>query len=154
VGLLLIAGCALDQRRDTAREPAGAVASVTRVIDGDTIEVEIGGRRDTVRYIGVDTPETVKQGTPVQCLGPQASAFNHRLVDGKQIRLRFDRELRDDYGRLLAYVYAGRRMINAALVRRGYARTLTIAPNTQFAARLQRLEMRAGRIGRGIWGAC
>src|SRR5918996_857989 len=105
VGLLLIAGCALDQRRDTAREPAGAVASVTRVIDGDTIEVEIGGRRDTVRYIGVDTPETVKQGTPVQCLGPQASAFNHRLVDGKQIRLRFDRELRDDYGRLLAYVY-------------------------------------------------
>jgi micrococcal nuclease len=151
---MLIAGCGVDQRRDTAREPAGVVASVTRVVDGDTIEVAIDGRHEDVRYIGVDTPESVKPGTPVQCFGRRASALNRRLVAGRRVRLRFDHERRDRYGRLLAYVYAGRRMINAALVRRGYARTLTIAPNTQFATRLQRLEMRAGRAGRGIWGAC
>ena len=77
-----------------------------RVIDGDTIEVSIDGSEEDVRYIGVDTPETVKPGAPVQCYGPQASAANHRLVEGRTVRLVFDRERRDAYGRLLAYVYA------------------------------------------------
>jgi micrococcal nuclease len=107
-----------------------------------------------VRYIGVDTPETVKPDTPVQCYGPRASDENHRLVEGRTVRLVFDREQRDDYGRLLAYVYAGRRFVNAALVRGGYARTLAIPPNTSHASRLQRLAMRAARAGRGLWGTC
>ena len=80
-------------------------ARVVRVIDGDTIEVSIDGAEEDVRYIGVDTPETVKPGAPVQCYGPQASAANHRLVEGRTVRLVFDRERRDAYGRLLAYVY-------------------------------------------------
>jgi micrococcal nuclease len=143
--------------------PAGHAVSaqVVRVIDGDTIEVSIGGQDEDVRYIGVDTPETVKPDTPVQCYGPQASAENHRLVDGRPVRLVFDRERRDVYGRLLAYVYtrdrgeaARSRFVNATLVRDGYARTLTIPPNTAHVSQLARLQSRAGRSGRGLWGAC
>jgi micrococcal nuclease len=136
-------------------------ARVVRVIDGDTIEVSISDQNEDVRYIGVDTPETVKPDTPVQCYGPQASAENHRLVDGRTVRLVFDRERRDVYGRLLAYVYARARgaagksrFVNAALVRDGYARTLTIPPNTAQASLLGRLQARAGRAGRGLWEAC
>ena len=134
--------------------PTQTVALVTRVVDGDTIEARIGGQVEDVRYIGVDTPETVKPDTPVQCFGPQASAFNHRLVERRRVRLVFGVERRDAYGRLLAYVYLGRRFVNAALVRRGLARTLTIPPNNRFAPLLRRLEMRAARAGRGLWGAC
>jgi micrococcal nuclease len=107
-----------------------------------------------VRYIGVDTPETVKPDAPVQCYGPKASDENHRLVEGRTVRLTFDREARDDYGRLLAYVHAGKRFVNGALVRGGYARTLAIPPNTSHASQLQRLAGRAARGGRGLWGAC
>lgn len=127
---------------------------VVRAIDGDTIEVTIDGGTDDVRYIGVDTPETVKPGEPVQCYGPQASAFNHRLVDGETVRLVFDRELRDVYGRLLAYVYADGTFVNAELIRGGYARTLEIPPNTAEADRLAKLEQEAGEAGVGLWGAC
>jgi micrococcal nuclease len=134
--------------------PAEAIALVTRAVDGDTVEARIGGEVEDVRYIGVDTPETVKPGTPVQCFGPRASAFNHRLVEGRRVRLVFGAERRDTYGRLLAYVYLGRRFVNATLVRRGLARTLTIPPNDRFAPLLRGLELRAARAGRGLWGAC
>ena len=134
--------------------PASAGAFVIRAVDGDTIEARIGGRREDVRYIGVDTPETVKPDTPVQCFGPRASTFNHRLVEGRRVRLVFGVERRDVYGRLLAYVYLGRRFVNAMLVRRGLARTLTIPPNDRFAPLFRRLELRAARAGRGLWAAC
>lgn len=134
--------------------PANAAAFVARVVDGDTIEARVGGRTEDVRYIGVDTPETVKPDTPVQCFGPRASTFNHRLVERRRVRLVFGVERRDIYGRLLAYVYLGRRFVNAMLVRRGLARSLTIAPNNRFAPLLQGLELRAARAGRGLWGAC
>ncbi|HWO16374.1 MAG TPA: thermonuclease family protein [Solirubrobacterales bacterium] len=136
------------------RGPASAGAVVVRAVDGDTIEAWIGGEVEDVRYIGVDTPETVKPGAPVQCFGPRASDFNHRLVEGRRVRLVFGVERRDDYGRLLAYVRLGRRFVNAALVRRGLARSLTIPPNDRFAPLFRRLELRAARAGRGLWGAC
>jgi micrococcal nuclease len=152
VGFVL-AGCGAGGGEPT---PSGhpARARVIRVIDGDTIEVSIAGREEDVRYIGIDTPETVKPGTPVQCYGPQAKSENRRLVAGKAVRLVFDRERRDVYGRLLAYVHAGSRFVNAALVRRGYARTLTIPPNTAHAPLLRRLEAGAGQEGRGLWRSC
>lgn len=134
--------------------PASVRALVTRAIDGDTIEAQIGGREEDVRYIGVDTPETVKPDTPVQCFGPRASAFNHRLVEGRRVRLVFGVERRDVYGRLLAYVYLGERFVNASLVRRGLARSLTIPPNDRFAPLFRGLELGAARAGRGLWGAC
>src|SRR6266516_5996740 len=85
--------------------PSTSIAFVTRVIDGDTIEAQIGGRVEDVRLIGVDTPETVKPDTPVQCFGPRASDFTHRLLEGRRVRLVLGAERRDVYGRLLAYVY-------------------------------------------------
>jgi micrococcal nuclease len=130
------------------------MARVVRVVDGDTIVASVDGRDEYVRYIGVDTPETVKPDTPVQCYGPRASDENHRLVEGETVRLTFDREVRDDYGRLLAYVYAGKLFVNAELVRDGFARTLAISPNTSHAAEFQRLATRAAKGGRGLWGAC
>lgn len=134
--------------------PASAEAFVTRVVDGDTIEARIDGQVEDVRYIGVDTPETVKPDAPVQCFGPQASSFNDRLVERRQVRLVFGRERRDAYGRLLAYVYLGPRFVNAMLVRRGLARSLTIPPNDRFAPLLRSLELGAARAGRGLWGKC
>lgn len=138
----------------TEEPPRSGWAYVARAVDGDTIEVRLDGRSEDVRYIGVDTPETVKPGTPVQCFGPRAHRFNARLVTHRRLRLVFGVERRDAYGRLLAYVYLGRRFVNAELVRRGLARTLTIPPNDRFAARFERLELRAARAGRGLWDAC
>jgi len=134
--------------------PRSASAYVLRAVDGDTIEVRLDGRREDVRYIGVDTPETVKPGTPVQCFGPQAHRFNARLVSHKRVRLVFGVERRDVYGRLLAYVHLGDRFVNAELARRGLARTLTIPPNDRFAKRFKRLQHAAARAGRGLWGGC
>jgi micrococcal nuclease len=134
--------------------PRSASAYVLRAVDGDTIEVEIGDEREDVRYIGIDTPETVKPDTPVQCFGPRAHRFNSRLVAHRRVRLVFGEERRDIYGRLLAYVYLGQRFVNAELARRGLARTLTIPPNDRFAGRFKRLQAAAARSGRGLWGAC
>jgi micrococcal nuclease len=135
-------------------EPGSATAYVTRVVDGDTIEVRLDGDTEDVRYIGVDTPETVKPDAPVQCFGLRASRFNHRLVEHRRVRLVFGIERRDVYGRLLAYVHLGRRFVNAELLRRGLARTLTIPPNDRFAPLFARLERQAASTGRGLWGAC
>lgn len=96
----------------------------------------------------------MKPGTPPQCFGAQASAANARLVEGRRVRLVFDRERRDVYGRLLAYVYARGRLVNALLVRQGFARTLTIPPNVAHADLFHRLAKAAGRAGRGLWRAC
>ncbi len=134
--------------------PAVARAYVVRVVDGDTIEVRLDGRLEYVRYIGVDTPETVKPGTPVKCFGPRASDFNHHLVEHRWVRLVFGVERHDVYGRLLAYVYLRHRLVNAMLARRGLARSLTIPPNDRLAPLFRRLERRAARAGRGLWGAC
>lgn len=142
---------------------ATATVEITRVVDGDTVEARVGGEVEDVRLIGVDTPETVKPDAPVECFGLAASAFTKRELEGRRVRLVLGEERRDRYGRLLAYAYlpprersgGGRPLFfNAALVRRGLARTLTIPPNDRFAAVLRRLELRAAREGRGLWGAC
>jgi micrococcal nuclease len=139
---------------DRAGGPRSTQAFVARAVDGDTIEARIGDRLEDVRYIGVDTPETVKPGTPVQCFGHRASRYDRGLVEHRRVRLVFGVERRDVYGRLLAYVYIGHRFVNADLVRRGLARTLTIPPNDRYAGLFQRLELGAARAGRGLWGAC
>jgi micrococcal nuclease len=138
------------------RAGGSASALVERVVDGDTLVVAVGGREERVRYIGLDTPETVKPDAPVECWGRAASALNERLVAGERVTLRFDRELRDRYDRLLAYVYrdADDLFVNARLVRDGAARTLPIPPNTAHAAQLARLQSDARAARRGLWGAC
>jgi micrococcal nuclease len=133
-----------------------ADGTVTRVVDGDTVHVAVDGQDETVRYIGVDTPESVKPGTPVQCFAEAASAANRRLVDGRRVVLTFDAERRDRYGRLLAYVRrAGDGVfVNEQLVRDGYARTLTIPPNVRYAARFAELARDARDADRGLWRTC
>jgi micrococcal nuclease len=156
--LLLIAAVVLlrpwEQLAGPEAEHPSARAFVVRTVDGDTIEARIDGQLEDVRYIGVDTPETVKPGTPVQCFGHRASDFDRRLVEHRRVRLVFGVERRDVYGRLLAYVYIGPRFVNAELVRRGLARTLAISPNTLHSSLFRRLELRAAQGGRGLWGAC
>ena len=132
------------------------VARVQRVVDGDTIVVQMDGRTERVRYIGMDTPESVKPGTPVQCFAKRAAAANAALVAGRSVRLVGDVEQRDRYGRLLAYVYRepDGAFVNAQLVRDGYARTLTIAPNVAHARQFAQLARAARADGRGLWRAC
>lgn len=139
--------------------PRAAWAEVTRVVDGDTVEARIDGEVEDVRYIGLDTPESVQPGAPVECFGRRASRANEQLVEGRRVRLVFGAERRDRYGRLLAYVYLPRAgaeplFVNATLLRRGLARRLTIPPNDRFAERFAGLERRAALAGRGLWGAC
>jgi micrococcal nuclease len=134
--------------------PSRVDAFVTRVVDGDTVEAQIGDEVEDVRLIGIDTPETVKPEAPVECFGPEASSFTHRVLEGQPVRLVLGVERRDVYGRLLAYAYIDHRLFNAELVRRGLARTLEIPPNTLHGALFRRLELKAARAGRGLWGAC
>jgi micrococcal nuclease len=161
--LLLVAVVALLLARGQADEAgraeapgSGSAARVVRVVDGDTIRVEMGGRTERVRYIGVDTPESVKPGSPVECFGKKAARFNARLLAGRRVRLVRDVEERDRYGRLLAYVYRADDglFVNARLVRDGYATPLTIPPNVRFAERFRRQAAEARRAGRGLWRAC
>jgi micrococcal nuclease len=132
---------------------------VVRAVDGDTLEVAIDdGPTETVRLIGVDTPETVKPDTPVQCFGPQASAFEHERAEGRRVRLLTGVEPRDYYGRLLAYVWIGARprgrFLEAELLRRGLARVLTFHPNDRFAHRFELIAQKASKAGKGLWNAC
>jgi micrococcal nuclease len=141
---LLLAGCG--GRSGTAR--------VERVVDGDTIVVRLDGRSERVRYIGVDTPESVKPGVRVQCFAKSAAKENRRLVLGQAVRLEYDAEARDRYGRLLAYVWRGDLLVNAELVRLGYGKPLEIAPNLAHAAELRQLAAAAKRGRRGLWSRC
>ncbi|HEX2236621.1 MAG TPA: thermonuclease family protein [Actinomycetota bacterium] len=123
------------------------------MIDGDTIEVARGGTLD-VRLIGIDTPETVHPHEPVQCYGPAASAFTTRALEGDSVRLEFDVERRDAYGRALAYVWEDGRLFNQLLVQRGFATVATFPPNVRYVDRLVAAQRRARRADRGLWGAC
>lgn len=148
----------------SAASPAPAkvrTAKVLRVVDGDTIVVRAtgaaggsGDKAERVRYIGVDTPESVKENTPVECFGHEASEANRRLVEGKSVRLLADREPRDKYGRTLAFVYAGDSFVNAELLRGGYARTIEVPPNTSKAVQFASIQTEARRAGRGLWSEC
>ena len=163
IALLLIAAAILLRPWDTGptAEAGGQRlhGRVVRAVDGDTLEVRLyGGPTETVRLIGVDTPETVKPDTPVQCFGPRASRFEHQQVEGRRVRLLTGVEPRDFYGRLLAYVWVerprGEAFVEEELLRRGLARTLPFHPNDRFAARFARLEQNASKAGKGLWNAC
>ena len=134
----------------------GDVGRVVKVVDGDTIHVQLGSAREKVRYIGVDTPETKDPRRPVGCFGQKASDFNAQLVAGERVRLVRDVEERDRYGRMLAYVYRERDglFVNAELARLGYAKPLSIPPDVRFADRFAALAREAREQGRGLWAAC
>ena len=144
-------------RLGTARSgggPAGPPARVTAVVDGDTLDVAVAGRPERVRLLGVDTPETVDPRQPIGCYGPEAAAFTTRRLTGRTVRLRFDRQRRDRYGRLLAYVEVDGRRFNDELLALGYARLLVIPPNGRHGRAMLDEELAARSAGRGLWGAC
>jgi micrococcal nuclease len=137
------------------RVPASFSATVIRAIDGDTIDVRLAsGRSERVRILGADTPEVVDPRKPVQCYGPEASAYTHSRLDGHKVRLELDTQARDKYDRLLAYVYVDGARYDDELLRLGYARLLIIPPNGVHARALVRAELDAQVARRGLWGAC
>ena len=127
---------------------------VTRVVDGDTIEVNYRGSIVDIRLIGVDTPETVHPTEPVECFGPAASRFTTASLTDETVRLEFDVERRDYYGRLLAYVWDDGRLFNRALVKRGFATVSTYPPNVRYVERFSAAQDRAESTGRGLWEGC
>ena len=140
-----------------AELPENANAIVERVVDGDTIEVSIDGRSETIRLIGVNTPETKKPNTPIECFGPEASARTTELLPtGTPVRLERDVESRDKYGRLLAYVYRqpDNLFINGVLIDEGLARPYKFPPNTTFSSEFSAAADIARRNGTGLWAAC
>lgn len=124
---------------------------VTRVIDGDTVEIEGGVR---LRYIGIDTPETVDPRTPVQCFGAEAARRNRELVEGKRVMIEKDVSTRDKYGRLLGYVYVNGTMVNELLVKEGYARASSYPPDIKYQERFRNAERGAREAGTGLWSGC
>lgn len=146
-------------------EPGGYErARIVRIVDGDTIVVEIGdhapgpglgetvaGGEYRVRLIGIDTPESVRPGTPIECFGREASAAAKVLLDGQIVRLVKDVENTDAYDRLLRYVYIGEEMANARLVANGYAYAYTYPPNVRHSDLLVELQKQARVADRGLW---
>ncbi|MGA0863698.1 MAG: thermonuclease family protein [Ilumatobacteraceae bacterium] len=132
-------------------------ATVMSVVDGDTLVVRMAGRTETVRLIGVDTPETVHPSKPVECFGPEASARTAALLPkGTRITVVRDAEARDRYGRLLLYVTraADGLFVNLDIVEQGYAVPLSIEPNTAHQRDFAEAAHRASTARLGLWGAC
>ena len=157
---LFSAACDVETEPETP--PAGGDGDdgvrVVRVVDGDTIIVEIDGREERLRYIGIDTPETVQPNTPVECFGQEASAENRRLVEGKRVELERDVSERDRFDRLLRYVYVvedGERVfVNQALVANGFAFASTFPPDVRHEETLRAAQREARDERRGLWSAC
>jgi len=124
----------------------------TRVIDGDTIVVEIGGQEEKVRLIGVDTPETVHPRKPVEYFGKEASDFTRKMVEGKAVKLEYDWQTRDKYGRLLAYVYiiGDGTFLNAEIIKQGYGFAYTRYP-FKYLEDFRQYEREARENNRGLW---
>ena len=134
------------------------IATVTKVIDGDTIQIDTGQK---IRYIGMDTPELHKPRTPVQCFAELAYEKNRDLVLGKKIKLVKDVSETDRYGRLLRYIYlqdktatADGTFVNAYLVQEGYARVLTVPPDVANSDYFLKLQQQAQAQNKGLWSAC
>jgi micrococcal nuclease len=132
----------------------GVPVRVTRVVDGDTIHVLMDGRDERVRFIGIDSPEIAHGGRPAECFGDRAFDQTRRRLEGRSVRLDFDVDRRDRFGRLLAYVSDAQGLVNLALVRDGYAIVLTVPPDTRLADEFERAEVDARAAGRGLWSAC
>lgn len=123
---------------------------VTRVVDGDTIQIDTGQK---VRLIGVDTPETVAPRKAVQCFGKEASTYTSERLLGQTVRLEKDVSETDSFGRLLRYVYVGDEFFNNTLVTEGYAHAVTFPPDISKQGELKNSELTARFNKKGLWGA-
>jgi micrococcal nuclease len=154
--LLVSKNGGLGQLGETAEQSQPGLYSVTRFTDGDTITVNMSGRQEKVRFIGVDTPETHKPNTPVQCYGPAAAAFTKNVIGNNRVRLVSDSLStdRDRYDRLLRYVYLpDGTNVNERLVREGYAFYYPYFPFTK-SEQFKTDQQAAMRARKGLWGNC
>jgi micrococcal nuclease len=150
--LLAAASCA---RGGPSLPPGEAI--VDHPVDGDTVVVRIGGHDESIRFIGIDTPESVARDRPVECFGVEAKHRTAELLpEGTHVRLERDVEARDKYGRLLAYVFRvdDGTFVNLLLVEEGFAESFPFEPNTAHRADFDRAEGAAKGAGRGLWPAC
>ena len=136
---------------ETSEKIDGELVKVIRVVDGDTIEIESG---EKVRYIGIDTPETVDPRKTVQCFGVEASKKNKELVEGKMVRLEKDITDRDKYNRLLRYIYIGDTFVNLELVKQGFAYSYSYPPDIKYQSQFVKAQQEAREAKRGLWSAC
>ena len=153
VALVLLTGCGVETTSDTSRGD-GLEVAVTRVVDGDTVEVSptVDGTED-VRLIGVDTPETAGSPGGAQPFGEKASRFAEEKLEDERVTLKFDEERKDDYGRALAYLYGpDGDMFNKTLLERGFAQVATFPPNVDHVERFEKAQRKARSEERGIWG--
>lgn len=131
-------------------------SQVIRVVDGDTIIVALNQKPETIRFIGINTPETVAPNRPVQCYGPEASARTKELLTNKIVRLERDlsQDDRDQYKRLLRYVFLEEENINRLLVQEGYAKEYTYKIPYQYQKEFRAEQKTAKKNKRGLWGTC
>ena len=149
---LLLSGCNNDSSVISPNS-----ATVKHVVDGDTIDIAIGGNTERVRLIGVNTPETKHPTKGVECFGPEASAYTEKLLPaGTKLRVERDVEARDKYGRLLLYVYIANSnvFVNLDLVLKGYARPMVFEPNTAHKTDFAQAATQAELHNVGLWQAC
>ncbi len=148
---MVLPGCGIPTASDLdGAEPA---ALVVRVVDGDTIQVRLSGKEVTVRYIGINTPESVDPRRPAERFGKEAADRNRQLVQGKLVQLERDVSETDRFGRLLRYVWLDGTLVNAVLVQEGYARAVSYPPDVKYQERLREAERYARASKRGLWGA-
>lgn len=140
-------------QEETAAPVDGRVsASVERTVDGDTfIAILEDGSRERVRMLLLDTPETKKEGTPVQPFGPEASEYTKKLLSGQRVELEFDEEQRDQYDRMLAYVYLNGEMVNEKLLEQGLARVVVYRPNDKYIDEFREIQNKAKQQKSGVW---
>ena len=149
---LMLSSCSNDS---LATSPNSA--TMKRVVDGDTIDIAIGGNTERVRLIGINTPETKHPTKGMECFGPEASAYTEQLLPvGTEIRVERDVEARDKYGRLLLYVYIANSnvFVNLDLVLQGYARPMVFEPNTAHKTDFAQAATQAELRNVGLWQAC
>lgn len=129
-------------------------ATVTRVVDGDTIHVDLEGVDTTIRLIGIDTPEVDGPYTEAECFGSEASAYTERALVGRDVQLEFDAERIDRYDRTLAYVWLDGVLFDERILADGYALVATFPPNVEYVDRFVTAQRAAKAADRGLWGAC
>lgn len=133
-------------------QPEGLTeATVVDAVDGDTIDVRVGGRTERVRLIGVDTPELHDRRRTVRALAQEAARFTRSHLVGRRVGLELDVQTHDRFGRLLAYVWVSGRLYNLVLLEEGYARVLTVPPNVRYAERFRACERMARERALGLW---
>ncbi len=124
---------------------------VVRIVDGDTLKVELNGKEETVRLIGVDTPETVHPTKGVEPYGKEASDYTKLRLEGQEVKLEFDVQERDQYGRTLVYVWFGSEMFNKTLLIEGYAQIATFPPNVRYVEDFKKLQEQSREAKKGMW---